>query len=71
MDDLVERLRGLADCDARAGEPLGRCMREAADKIDGLEADLEAAVAVAWERGATEWARVNYPRQALILERAR
>ncbi len=40
MDDLVERLRGLADCDARAGEPLGKCMREAADEIERLRRAL-------------------------------
>ncbi|MCT4492686.1 hypothetical protein [Bosea minatitlanensis] len=31
---LVESLRSLADCDARAGEPLGKCMRRAADVIE-------------------------------------
>lgn len=31
---LVEELRSLADCDARSGEPLGRCMRRAADVIE-------------------------------------
>ena len=40
MDDLVEHLRGLADCDARAGEPLGKCMREAADEIERLREEL-------------------------------
>ena len=34
---IAERLRALADCDARAGEPLGICMREAADHIEHLE----------------------------------
>lgn len=31
------------------------------DRIDGLEADLDSAVEVAWNRGATEWVRLNYP----------
>lgn len=31
------------------------------DKVDGLEADLESAVEVAFKRGATEWTRLNYP----------
>ncbi|WP_267550294.1 hypothetical protein [Rhizobium rhizogenes] len=31
------------------------------DKIDGLEADLESAVEVAYRRGATDWVRLNYP----------
>lgn len=30
-------------------------------KIEGLEADLYLAVSVAFHRGATEWARLNYP----------
>lgn len=33
----------------------------AADKIEGLEADLGSAVEVAFKRGATEWVRLNYP----------
>lgn len=31
------------------------------DKIEGLEADLESAVEVAFKHGATEWTRLNYP----------
>ncbi len=45
MNDLVSRLRDLADCDARAGDPIGRyigakgeCRREAADEIERLRA---------------------------------
>ena len=37
-DELVKRLLDLADCDTRAGEPLGRCMREAADHMKTLQA---------------------------------
>ena len=40
MSDLVTRLLSLADCDARAGEPLGKCMREAAARIAELEAEV-------------------------------
>lgn len=32
------------------------------DKVDGLEADLQNAVETAFKRGATEWARLNYPK---------
>jgi hypothetical protein len=32
-----------------------------ADKIEGLEADLESAVRVAYKRGAKEWTKKNYP----------
>jgi hypothetical protein len=38
---LVKRLRQLADCDARAGEPLGKCMREAAAEIENLVYDRD------------------------------
>lgn len=31
------------------------------DKIEGLTLDLSSAVEVAIRRGATEWARLNYP----------
>ncbi len=48
MDDLVERLRGLADCDARAGEPLGKCMREAADEIERLRRRLDVEIRAAF-----------------------
>lgn len=34
---------------------------ELEDKIDGLEGDLESAVEVAFDRGATEWVKLNYP----------
>lgn len=41
----MNQLLALADCDARAGEPLGKCMREAAARI----AELEAEVARRWQ----------------------
>ncbi|NTG86147.1 hypothetical protein G6L15_08310 [Agrobacterium rhizogenes] len=31
------------------------------DKVDGLEADLDSAVEVAFRHGAHEWTRLNYP----------
>jgi hypothetical protein len=31
------------------------------DSADGLQSDLESAVQVAFDRGAEEWARLNYP----------
>lgn len=40
----------------------------AKDKIEGLEADLESAVKVAFRRGAHEWVRLNYP--AIYIEMA-
>ena len=50
-NDIVARLRSLADCDARAGEPLGKCMREAADEIERLRAFAEAVVRYAGNAG--------------------
>lgn len=34
---------------------------ELADKVDGLEADLESAVEAALRLGAVDWTRKNYP----------
>lgn len=34
---------------------------EMIDKIEGLEADLDSAVEVAFKSGATDWVRLNYP----------
>ena len=31
------------------------------DDLDGVEADLDSAIEVAYKRGATEWVRMNYP----------
>lgn len=50
---LVERLRSLADCDARAGEPLGKCMRRAADALLAQAAELA-------EVGARHQKQVDY-----------
>jgi hypothetical protein len=36
-------------------------LEELRDKIDGLEADLESAVEVAFKRGAHQWVAMNYP----------
>jgi len=33
------------------------------DKVEGLTADIESAVEVAFKRGATDWTRLNYPTQ--------
>lgn len=39
---------------------------ELEDKVDGLTADLDEAVAVAIKRGAHEWAQFNYPDHASL-----
>lgn len=49
--DLIKRLATLADCDARAGEPLGKCMREAAAALAEAQAEiarLEAELSAVW-----------------------
>lgn len=43
---------------------------EAADKIEGLQADLDEAVRVAYRRGALDWVRLNYPKQYERLQAA-
>lgn len=42
---------------------------ELQDKIDGLKADLDSAIEVAWKRGAHEWVRLNYKNKVEALER--
>ncbi len=32
------------------------------DKVEGLEADLDSAVEIAFKYGALDWVRLNYPR---------
>lgn len=32
-----------------------------ADKIEGLQADLDSAIEFAYNRGAHDWVRMNYP----------
>ena len=39
------------------------------DKIDGLESDLSSAVEVAYNRGAVDWVKMNYPNHP-VLKRA-
>jgi hypothetical protein len=41
VKDIVDRLMSLAECDARAGEPLGKCMRDAAEEITRLRKELK------------------------------
>lgn len=38
--DLINRLLSLANSDSRAGEPLGKCMREAALEIERLQKEV-------------------------------
>lgn len=54
------RMIGAPDCECQG------C--RAADKIEGLEADLDSAVEVAYRSGATEWVRMNYPAKYAALK---
>jgi hypothetical protein len=54
------RMVGAPDCDCQG------C--RSADKIEGLEADLDSAVEVAYRRGATDWVRMNYPAKYAALK---
>ena len=38
-------------------------LRVAEDTVEGLTADLQLAVEVAFKRGAREWTRLNYPKE--------
>lgn len=54
-------VREMLDAARRASDATPADERD--DTIDGLRSDLEAAVEVAYKRGATEWVRLNYPDQ--------
>jgi len=66
LDDLgaagksrAAQIRKLA---ARIGNQR-RTLSQQLDTIEGLTADLESAIEVAFKRGAREWVRLNYPAQ--------
>ena len=62
--DIVCRLRDpKMTVHGRAG-----LAEEAADKIEGLEADLCSAIEVAWDHGAKYWVRANYRANADLFE---
>lgn len=63
LDDLCHDWDGSEmpdEAETRVSVSCG-LVREAVDKIEGLEADLENAVETAFKRGAIEWTRLNYP----------
>lgn len=49
---------GVTDPDFRRAMEL---FDKAIDKIGGLEEDLKSAIRVAYNHGAHEWVRLNYP----------
>ena len=55
MDDLVERLREMGEHPCRAKLPMGQDLRQAADRIEALQAriaELEVGQAQAMVKGA-------------------
>lgn len=61
--EAVARMRALADCDSRAGEPLGKALREAADMLEALAAKLAEAEA-AHNRMTHDWGLADRARMA-------
>lgn len=64
MRDTSERLLKYAQ---QASEAI-TLLREATDKIDGLESDLYEAVRIAFKYGAKGWVKMNYPDMYKALE---
>ncbi|TGP27968.1 hypothetical protein EN814_09815 [Mesorhizobium sp. M2D.F.Ca.ET.171.01.1.1] len=64
LDNLIHDWDGREMADGETTRIDVDCgtIRAAIDKIEGLEADLDSAVEVAWKRGATDWVRMNYPK---------
>ncbi len=64
LEDLCKDWDGSEIADEAETRVTVRCatIREAIDKIEGLDADLDSAIEVAWKRGATDWVRMNYPK---------
>jgi hypothetical protein len=64
LDDLCKDWDGSEIADEAETRVAVTCgtIRAAIDKIEGLDADLDSAVEVAWKRGATNWVRMNYPK---------
>lgn len=54
-----------ADEIQRQGEEIERLR----DKVEGLDSDLRSSVEVAYQRGAHEWASLNYPQWVVWLQR--
>jgi hypothetical protein len=66
-------LRSVANLDARAGEPCGRALRDAADEIERLRDELQArrdAAAIEHRIIDEERARVEYWYEHMQAERA-
>lgn len=60
MTYTTDELRGLADFDARSGEPLGRALRWSAEEIERLQAIIA---------GSAEQARVGFSSKSTVVMR--
>lgn len=56
----IEKLPGFPPCSCQ-GCRAAQAVSNLEDKVEGLEADLDSAVRVAFLRGADEWVALNYP----------
>lgn len=61
MKDIVDHLRNIGEVTGLDWQHHIAMARSAADTIETLDADLERAIAVAFDHGATEWVKQNYP----------
>ncbi|MEX3009259.1 hypothetical protein [Hoeflea sp. TYP-13] len=61
MKDIVNHLRNISEITGLDWQHHITMARSAADAIEKLDADLEGAIEVAFDHGATEWVKLNHP----------
>jgi gas vesicle protein len=62
ISGVSEEIAGyISRCSPEALRSIASLVEELEDKIEGLESDLSNAVETAFDRGAVEWAKMNYP----------
>jgi|GEM_PF-3671627 len=61
MKHIVEHLRNIEEVAGLDWQHHITMARSAADTIEELDAQLESAIKVAFDHGATEWVKLNYP----------
>ena len=61
IDPVIERLWVRLDEAQYLNKRQAAEIERLRDRVDGLDADLRCAIQTAYNRGATEWARLNYP----------
>ena len=63
MKHIIEHLRNIEEVTGLDWQHHVTMARSAADTIEGLQADLESAIKVAFDHGAADWVKQNYPDQ--------